>query len=431
MISTPPVLSQEASTPITLTLDRAVELALENNVDLQKRFIDLSSAEYAARHLWSELFPGISTSLGLRYGTPLFSGNGFQNSAENLNYTASMGLSFQLNSTLSPAMKIAELAYRTRLSEYENARRVLGIGIGETFYSLLAERETLSLLAATRKLAEQQLEKSRTSFRNGLIGELGYLQSQLSAETALLDFSKAEASYADNLGKFLVILGLDQNTPVSLEGEITITRLEADPEALIREHLPSRPDIISRRQEIERLSLVQRQKIRDGRAPSLSLGAQWQGGSSTAGGGIGGDFSDTLSGSLTLNIPLESWIPGTKANQTIRNANTDLEKARLDLKNTENEAMTAIRSLTINLRNSWGNIEISELRVQLAERTYELTEQGFQNGAVEFLVLEDTRNEMTKARQQLLNDRLAYKKMMLELSSALNIGEDDLARSTP
>jgi multidrug efflux system outer membrane protein len=427
MISVPPVPSQETS--VILTLDRAVELALENNIDLRKRLIDLNNAEYAARHLWSELFPGISTSLGFRYGTPLF--GGFQGSAENLNYTASMGLSFQLNSTLSPAMKISELAYRTRLSEYENARRVLGIGIGETFYSLLAERETLSLLAATRKLAEQQLEKSRAGFRNGLVGELGYLQSQFSAETAFLDFSRAEASYADNLGKFLVILGLDQNTPVSLEGEITITRLEADPEALIREYLPSRPDIISRRQEIERLSLVGQQKTRDGRAPSLNLGAQWQGGSSTAGGGIGGDFSDTLSGSLTLNIPLESWIPGTKANQTLRIANTDIEKARLDLKNTETEAMTAIRSLTTNLRNSWGNIEISGLRVRLAERTYELTEQGFQNGAVEFLVLEDIRNEMTKARQQLLSDRLAYKKMMLELSSALNINEDALVRSTP
>jgi multidrug efflux system outer membrane protein len=429
MIPAPPVSSQEP--PITLTLDRAVELALENSIDLQKRFIDLHNAEYAARHLWAELFPGISTSLGLRYGTPLFSGDGSRGSVENLNYTASAGLSFQLNSTLSPAMKIAELAYRARLSEYENARRVLGIGIGETFYSLLAERETLSLLAATRKLAEQQLEKSRTSFRNGLVGELGYLQSQLSAETALLDFSKAEANYADNLGKFLVLLGLEQNTPVFLEGEITITRLEADPEALIRAYLPSRPDIISQRQEIERLSLVRQQKIREGRVPSLTLGTQWQGGSSAAGGGIGGDFSDTLSGSLTLNIPLESWIPGTKANQTIRIADTDVEKARLNLKNTENEAMTAIRSLTTNLRNSWGNIEISGLRVQLAERTYELTEQGFQNGAVEFLVLEDTRNEMTKARQQLLNDRLAYKKMMLELSSALNIDEAGLVRSMP
>jgi multidrug efflux system outer membrane protein len=264
-----------------------------------------------------------------------------------------------------------------------------------------------------------------------MVGELAYLQSQLSAETARLDFSRAEASYADNLGKFLVLLGLDQNTPVVLEGEIAITRLEADPEALIREYLGSRTDIIKARREIERLELVQQQKVRDGRAPSLNLGANWSGGSSAQSGGITGDFSDTLSGSLTLNIPLESFFPGTKANQSIRTANTDLEKARLTLKDAENEAMTAIRSLATNLRNSWLSIEIARLRVTLAERTYQLTEDGFQNGAVEALILEDNRNKMTEARQQLLDDQLAYKKMMLELSSALNINEGDLVRSAP
>jgi multidrug efflux system outer membrane protein len=426
-----------AADPVVLTLDRAVDLALENSIDLQKLFIDLSNAEYASRHVWSEFFPGISTSLDLRYGsTPLFTGGGpqdafWENGADNLNYTASLRLSLPLASSLSPAMKITRLAYQTSLSDYENARRLLGLDISGTFYSLIAEKEKLSLLSDTRTLADKALEKSRTSFRNGLVGELTYLQSQLSAETAHLDFSRAGASYADNLGKFLVLLGLDQNTPVIPDGRITITRLEADPEALIREYLGARPDIIKARREIERLELVLRQKVRDGRVPSLNVVANWQGGSSAQDGGIIGDFSDTLSGSLTLNIPLESFFPGTKANQTIRTANADLEKARLTLKNTENEAMTAIRSLTTNLKNSWGSIEIAQLRVQLAERTYQLTEQGFQNGAVEALVLEDTRNNMTEARQQLLDDRLAYKKMMLELSYALNIDADDLVRSTP
>ncbi|GHV80062.1 transporter [Spirochaetia bacterium] len=420
-----------AAAPMTLTREKAVEMALENSIDLQKQFIDLNNAEYAAHRLWSEFFPGISTSLGLRYGTPLLGGGGFQGSAENLNYTASVGLSLPLSSSLSPAMRITRLAYQTKLADYENARRLLGIDISETFYSLIAERETLSLLSGTRALAERQLEKSRTSFRNGLVGELAYLQSQLSAETAHLDFSRAEASYADNLGNFLVLLGLEQDTPVTLEGEIAITRFEADPDALIREYLNSRPDIIKARREIERLELVQQQKARDGRVPSLNLQAGWQGGSSAQGGGIRGDFSDTLSGSLTLNIPLESIFPGTKANQAVRAANTDVEKARLDLKNTENEAMTAIRSLATNLRNSWLSIEIARLRVTLAERTYELTEQGFQNGAVEALALEDNRNKMTEARQQLLDGQLAYKKMMLELSSALNIDEADLVRSVP
>ncbi|MDR3123440.1 MAG: TolC family protein, partial [Treponema sp.] len=409
--------SAESSGALVLTLERAVELALDNSIDLQRRLIDLRGAEYAAKHLWAELFPGVSAGLGMSYGSELFAGEGFQGSTKNLNYTANLGLSLQLNSSLSPAMRIAALAYQTSLSDYENTRRLLAIEISGTFYSLIAEREKLSLLEGTRALADLQLEKNRAAFRNGLVKELDYIQSQLSVETARLNLRKAEAAYGDNLGKFLVLLGLEPAADLTLEGELRITWFEADSEALIRQYLPSRPDIISRRQEIERLVLVERQRG-SGRVPSLSLGAQWQGGSSTAGGGVTGDFSDRVSGSLTVNIPLDGWIPGTKTSQSIRTANADIEKARLSLRATENQAMHSIRSLVTNLRNSWGSIELAELSMRLAERSYELAEEGFRNGAVEFLVLEDNRNNMTEARQRLLDDRLAYKKMMLELSSA-------------
>jgi outer membrane protein TolC len=431
LIAPPRLSSQEVPGALVLTLERAVELALEQSIDLQRRLIDLRNAEYAANRLWAELFPGLSASLGLNYGSPLFTGEGFQGSAENLNYTANLGLSLQLNSALSPAMRIAALARQTSLWDYENARRLLELEISGTFYSLIAEKEQLSLLEGTRSLADLQLEKNRTGFQNGLVRELDYIQSQLSAETARLNLRKAEAGYADNLGKFLALLGLEQTAGLSLEGEIRILRFEADSEELIRRYLPLRPDIQSRRQEIERLSLVERQRAGNGRVPSLSLGAQWQGGSSAAGGGLIGDFSDRLSGSLTVNIPLDGWIPGTKTNQAIRTANADIEKARLSLREAENEAMQSIRSLAAGLSSSWESIELAQLSMRLAERTYELAEQGFRNGAVEFVVLEDNRNKMTEARQRLMDDRLAYKKMLLELSSALNIDEDDLIRSAP
>jgi outer membrane protein TolC len=88
--------------------------------------------------------------------------------------------------------------------------------------------------------------------------------------------------------------------------------------------------------------------------------------------------------------------------------------------------MQEIRTLTANLKNSWGNIEIARLRVNLAERTYGLSEQGYQNGAVEYQDLELSRNTLASARWQLLEGELAYKTMMLSLSAALNIEEDEL-----
>jgi multidrug efflux system outer membrane protein len=425
MVLAGPVNAQESRAETALTLDRALELALTNSLDLRKRSIDLGTAEVAAHNLWSQLFPNITAGAGLTYGTQLVTGTGFQADKDNLSWSASLGLTMPLNPSLSSGMKITELAYRSRLLDYENARKQAAILISNTFFNLLTEKENLVILEGNRRLAEGQLEKSRVSFRNGLIRELDYLHSQLSLESARLALSRAEATYSVNLGEFLVLLGLAQDAPVSLEGRVEITRIEAEAEALIREYLPRRPDIISQRQTIETLEYTEKQQSLSSRSPSLSLSTTWRGGPSNNS-GFPGEFSDTFSGGLTLNIPVDSWIPGTKSHQSAKSAGANVEKAKLDLKNTETNAMKEIRTLTANLKNSWGNIEIARLRVDLAERTYRLSEQGYQNGAVEYQDLESSRNTLASARQMLLVEEMDYKTMMLNLSAALHIEQDEL-----
>ncbi|MDR3170358.1 MAG: TolC family protein [Treponema sp.] len=415
--------------PVMLTLDRAVERAVGQSLTLQKSAIDSASAAFAATHLWSELFPDISADAGVSYGSNLFSGEGFRLEESGLGYSLSLGVTLSLNAGLPASMKLIKLAYQTQLLTYETSRRQLEIQVAKTFYGLIAEKANLSLLEELRTLAEKQVEKNRIAFANGLIGELTLLQSQLSAETAKLTLNKARTSYATQLGEFLELLGYTQDTEAVLEGAIEIVQIDADPELLIKEHLVKRPDILSQRQTIEHLEYVQKQTALTARAPSLTLSAQWQGDSGN--GGIPSGFTDTLTGRLKLSIPINPWIPGTGKSQSINTARMNVDKARLDLKNTETGAMNEIRSLAANLRDSWSNIEISRLRVTIAERTYQLTEQGFQSGTVEFLTLEDTRNKMAEARQQLLSDELNYKTMMLDLAAALNVDWNDVAGSIP
>jgi multidrug efflux system outer membrane protein len=414
--------AQDGREPEVLILspERAVELALDQSLNLRKSYIDLNTAGIAANNLWAEVFPDISLSGGVSYRTPLFTGTPF-NDPGGFGYTASLGLSLRLNPSLPQTMKIIDLSYRSQLLSYENARRQLEIQVIKTFFGLLAEKQNLSHLEEIRTLAEQQFERNQTAFANGLIGQLAVLQSRLGAETARLNLSRAETVYNANLGEFLVLLGLEQYTRAILEGEIGITRIEADPEQLIRDYLGKRPDIVSQRQNIERLELTLRQTALSLRAPTLSLSAQWN--------GTGSGFTDSLSGSLSLGIPIESWIPGTKSHQSIGAAGAGVEKARLDLKDAENRAMKEIRSLAENLRNSWDGIEIARLRVEIAERAYELTAEGFRNGTVESLTLQEARNDMAQARQQLLEGELAYQTMILDLAAALNIEWNALTRS--
>jgi outer membrane protein TolC len=112
----------------------------------------------------------------------------------------------------------------------------------------------------------------------------------------------------------------------------------------------------------------------------------------------------------------------------VRVAKNAVEKARLDLQSVEDAATAQIRSLAASLRNSWDSIEIARLSLGVAERGYELTEQGFRNGTVESLKLEDARNNLVNARQRLLQSELSYFNMILDISAALNISWKDLMK---
>jgi outer membrane protein TolC len=416
---------------LALSLDGAVERGLASSLNLKKNLIDLSGAEYAANHLWSEVFPTISGSTGIGYSSRLFTGSGFELNGQGASISLGLGINLGLNPGIPYAMKNISLAYQTRLLSYEDARNQLEIQITKNFYALIAERDNLAYLEDILKLAERQYERNRIGFRNGLVGEMVVTQSSLGVENARYNLSSARSSYASRMGEFLASLGLDQNARTSLEGKIEIVKLDLDAEQLIREYLPRRPDIIGRQQEIERLENAEMQTALSLKAPSLGLSAQWNFQNSNQSGEA---FTDSVRGSATISIPIDPWISGTGKSQSIQNAKSAVEKARLDLQIAEDGAVTQIRSLAASLRNSWDSIEIARLSLKAAERNYQLTELGFRSGTVESLTLEDARNNLAGARQRLLQSELSYQTMTLDLSAALNINWKDLknnSRSIP
>jgi outer membrane protein TolC len=300
--------------PLSLTLDEAVRRALDESLNLQKSAIDLALAEYKAEHLWAEIFPSFSLRTGITFlpTTTLFTEPGFQYHGDASSYSFNFGVSFKFNAGVPYSMKMISLAYQKGLLDYENARKQLEIQITKTFFNLLTARENISYLESSLALAQQQLEQDRIARENGLLSELAWLESRLDTETARYNLSSAQGEFQIAQEEFLALLGME-NTDVVLEGSIDIAPVIADPEALILEYLPKRPDIISGRQTIERLELTKKTNAGSARAPSLELSSSWNGGSS-----FSGKFSDSLSGSLTLTIPVDPWIPGTKSNQSGR-----------------------------------------------------------------------------------------------------------------
>ena len=407
---------------IVISLADAIEKGIENNLNLKKSLIDLEAAGYSAHRLWSEVFPTVSGSVGVSYSSPLFSGDGFQANKDGVGTSASLGINLTLNAGIPYSMKNIRLAYQARLLNYEDARNQLGIQITKNFYSLIADRDNLAVLADMFNLEQLQFERNQVAFRNGLLGELPLMQSRLNMETARYNLNLAKTAYAAKMGDFLVQLGIAYDADVVLEGKIEIVKIEFfDAEQAILDNLSRRPDIVSRRQEIERLENARKQATLSNKAPSLTLGTTWNSSKFDP-------FADTLRGNATLNIPIDPWIPGTSKNQSVLGAKYSIDKARLDLQNAEDTAASQIRSFAANLQNYWDNVEIARINLNVAERRHELMQQGFRNGTVDSLKLGDARNDLMTARQRLLQSEITYFNRILDISAALNISWKELMK---
>jgi len=387
-------------------------LALEYNLTLRKTEIDLAASSFVEKNIWSELFPTINASASAGYRNNLLSDLPVGNSG--VNYSIGVGLNINLNAGIPYKIQNIRLAHQENILRYEDARNQLSIQITKLYYTLVAENNNLHLMEEVFNLAQRQHTRSETLFRNGIVGELSLTQSRLSLENARFNLSAAKISHENNMSEFFAMLGKPANANFTLSGNVNIIKIEADSEALIIQYLHLRPDITRNNQEIERLITARTQASMETRAPSLNLSVDWSSSNFNP-------FADLFSASARLTIPIDPWIPGTSRSQIITRAANAIDKARLDLEIIETSAKTQVRSLCALLFNSWDSILIARISLEAAQRNYQLTEQGFLNGTVEALVLQDTRNNMTNARQRLLQAELDYFRMILDLSAALNV----------
>ncbi|MDR0599611.1 MAG: TolC family protein [Treponema sp.] len=406
---------------LILTLERAWELAEQNSVALQKRALDLDLDRVKAKSLWAQVFPSINISGGANYTIPLNS-----NVKEtDPSYTARLSLSLGLSAGLPYTLANISLAYKNGLLNYEQARRQLRFQTSKTFYSLLAQKDSLLVLEGSTRLAEEQLVRDRAARQNGYLGEVDFLSSSLSAERAKLSYTRALSEYRSALGDFLAVLGLDRAGGTAgnavLEGEVEISPLKLDPEALIAARLPQRPSLAVQRNEVERLKNARMESFLSAKAPSLNFSA-------SLGASLAKGLDDTASAGVSVSIPIDPWIPRSQKDQAVRRAQGEYEKALLDLRDMEDSARREIRSYVENTANAWREVEIARLQVSYAQRSFELAEQGYRMGTMNFLNFETVRNRLTEARQQRLQSELNYQVLILDLAASLDMDEAELRR---
>jgi outer membrane protein TolC len=411
---------------LRLTLDDCIKRALQTDIALQRKAVDVETARVSAVNLWSEFLPAVSVGASLSYEDSLSEPQ--KTFPHDANYGVPVDVTLTLSSILPiPVnMQISKLAYETQLQEWKTEQQDIRIRVSQNYYRLLVEEENIALLEETLAIAERQLAKDETQFRSGLTNELSVLRSRLSVENARYALNKTRRDRQQDLSIFLSEAGFTDEEmsgkQISLSGTIEIVPLHPDANRLIEDFLPKRSDIINAAAEIRRLELTASRTSLSQRGPALSLSGSYRGNlASGAFNGTSQPFSDSLSARLSVSIPLDPWIPGSKGAQAVMSAEAEVEKARLNLRSIRQSAANSIRSIVENMENTLSSIGVAQLRAEIAERTYRMSETAFERGAMEILDYENARASWAQSRQDLLKERLAYKNLVLNLEREINM----------
>ena len=408
------------SDPLILDLPTSIELALENNPDFKIAGIGLETASRAERNIWNQFLPNISASAGVSRAS---AGGG----SPGWGFRGSLDAELSLNSSLAYTIREIGLAYESEAISYETARLNLVAEVEQTFAYLVAAEADMGIEKANLDLARKRYDQTTTNFSHGLASELEVLQAEVTAANLEPTYLQTVADYEARVREFLIVLGLDPETEIVLDGDLDSEVVEFDVDDLIVRFLENRQDIRDLRLTLEILNNQRKQVLfapSGGLVPSLNLSVGW-----TEGASYGfksrswqyDDWTDGFIAGIGVTIPLDGLIPGSSDSLSVKAVNDQIESASVTLAKAVYEARTEIINLVEQLKTSAASMELSRLTVELARKSYEMSEESFSRGTVQRLDVEDAQQEYFEARQQYLLSQYAYLSGLIDLRVALGL----------
>jgi multidrug efflux system outer membrane protein len=416
-----------------LTLDEALEQALENNAGLAAQTITLDAAARNKRFGWNQFLPSINPfSVGIgnthyfytpqQSVNPLTGRQGAKAGDSTWGWNdLSLGVSFSFNADIPNRFKDLEQKYGSALLDYDNTKQTLVKNVSTQFYSLLAEKKNISLLSDNLDISKAQYDSVKASYDRGLASELDLLNAEYAWRTAGPALETADKTYRQNRATFCLLIGLDPASEPELSGEIAVREL-ALPDAgeLVKKHLDARYDVASGRNDVAAKELAAKSNVTQS-TPSLSVGetislspesGEWPG------------FGDpTFSGrfSIGVSIPINPWIPGTSGDLARKGAKDAVASARISYDSTRKQAEQDIWAKSNAIEQARSAIDTSAMNSSITERAYELSAQGARAGLVNQDDLQTANNRRLEAEQAVVQAQVGYITAVYSLAEALGM----------
>ena len=414
--SQPIVDGMPKSLAIPITPDKAVEMAVENNLSLQQIILTNEAKRRAGQTPWNVFIPtlevsgtlgrlnkapeGFTIPLPPMLGGPITTSGGYQ-----WRLMGSLQLSLTLNIGTFTGMKQTIEEYNAGKITIEKAKLQLERDVRKAYYQLLLVKEQVALLQGSYENANRQVAREN-------------LKPQI---------DEAENGYRMLMASFAMFLGLSYDAEFELAplpGNAEFIALEA--QDLISRAASNKPEIEELRRNLAALKAQRTAVFYNLKTPSLILAYNMDPtfmGDPMKDNWFKTDSWQQSSGMfrITLAWRINGLIPFTREYQQYQAMNDAVKAMEKGMSQAVQGTEMEVYNIIMQLEKTRTTAEAQRMTVNLAERTLRLSETAYRNGLKTYLEVQNDELALRQARLGTLQQNYNYLMSLLDLEYAIGV----------
>ena len=428
-----------SETPVIITLEQALEIALSENVSVKVADMEIKRAEYAKKGSYASLFPQIDASgayqrtikkqvmymdfdmsslMGGGTGTegteipdgveiPETGTESTESSSDNGGgiemgrwNTWSAGVSAAMplvNAQLWKSIKISGMDVELAVEKARASRLDMVTQVKNAYFSTLLAKEAFDVYKQVYENAVQNLDETQKKYDMQKASEMDLLRAKTTVANAVPNVYNAEGSVILALWQLKAVLGVDLDMNLDVAGKLEdwsqhmLYDLHQHDGASLDMNTTMKQLAIQAEMLAETVKLQKYATI-----PSLAVAFSFTYSAMT------NDFNfkeyrwtPYSYVGLSLNIPI---FAGGKRYQQIRQAKNQYEQVQLQTVNTERQLKIAIRQHLNTMETSMKSYYAAKDAVSSAQKGYDIVEKSYQVGRSTLIEVNDAQLALTQAQ---------------------------------
>lgn len=404
-----------------ITLEEAKALAKENNKTIQIAKLDLESSMRSASVI--SLLPSLSLTGSITGSASLIDNTASIGSTSSPALNA--GISFSLDSSDIYNGKTNSLAKESANLTYEKSENSTVNSVSTAYWNVVSASLAEKSAKENYESAKENYESAKAAYEGGKSTTLVLSQSELSLYDAEISYQSAQNTRSNAYDTLSYLVGIVDYTVDEELPEIGTMKDLDMIKGLVSSSLTYRSGLLA----IDQADLSRKLLMATTVFPTFSLSASYRhyynfSDSTTT--SYQDSYKDSASLTLGVSIPLDHFIPRTKANVDLKNASSSIDRANLSLSQIEENLLNTVTTQYKAITIAKDNVEMYTKHLALAKNKLDLTQAAYDGGRATYETLATARTSYYTSEISLLQQRLNHITALSTLANTLGVEANTL-----